>query len=600
VRLIEDLLAADERFARDPAGNWGLAGSLAGPGDGSGWAAAPLEGVPFAVVDVETVGGPSEQRRILEMAVVTVRGGKLCEQYHSLVNPLRPVSQVVAELTGITQEMADGARPAAEVLAEVWSAIGDHVFVGHNVGSDLSFLNYEALWNDLPPFGNPALDTEELAMRVLPELRRPSLNRVASSFGLVPPLRHRALADARLTARVLGELLRRLPAAAGRPLRTLGELQDWLASPLAERQQRVRRVQTALPPGTLRDLPDAPGVYTFRDAAGQALYVGKAASLRERVAQHFSGTARALRHHDGLLERTAAVAHDVVGCELDALLLESAQIRALQPPYNVQTRSRRGCPYVHLEPGPFPRAGACRQALPTGGLAFAGPYRTTQQARHTVDVLRRVFQLRSCRRRLPATRAKLRIPCLRHGQGLCPAPCADLVTEERYGILVAYAWRFVTGGREVTLAALEAHLARLDGEGAGAGWERRLLQECHTRLRRVRRDYRPVEGGLAGGDVLMAYPVADGGAVLFFVREGRLRHRLRLPTEALNPDAVATLLAGLREGPDPAPDRALLDDDQTNILLRWIYRRAGHSECIPARPDDPPEALARDVLAALA
>src|SRR5262249_52276534 len=153
------------------------------------------------------------------------------------------------------------------------------------------------------------------------------------------------------------------------------------------------------------------------DVAGQALYVGKAASLRDRVAQHFSGTARALRRHAGLLERTAAVTPEPTGCELDALLVASARIRTLQPPYTAQARSPRGRPYLRCGGGASPRASACRRPLPAPGLTYAGPYRTTQQARHTVDVLRRVFQLRSCRRRLPATRAKLRLPCLRHGQG---------------------------------------------------------------------------------------------------------------------------------------------------------------------------------------
>jgi excinuclease UvrABC nuclease subunit len=316
-----------------------------------------------------------------------------------------------------------------------------------------------------------------------------------------------------------------------------------------------------------------------------------------------------------LLERTRSVTHEVVSCELDALLLESARIRALAPPYNVQTRARRGCPFLRLEVGLFPRAGATRlvgaDAASTGGPAgldepgqpaagagwYAGPYRTTQQVRHTLETVRRVFQIRSCRRRLPATRPRLRIPCLRLGQGLCPAPCAEAVTPEQYAVLVDYAWRYVTPGREATLAALDARLAELAGAGQAAGWEHRILAECRARLRRVRREYRPLEGGLAGGTLLMTYPAAGGGAILFVVRDGKLVRRVVLDETQLAEPVLVPLIAAAIEVP-PAED-ARLDADQANILLRWIHRHTGQPECIPAGPGQSPASLAQVVRAAL-
>jgi DNA polymerase-3 subunit epsilon len=588
VRLVEELLAGDERFVRDATGAWAL----------RDWARASdtLSGTPFAVVGVETTGGRPERHRILEVAVVAVDGGEFTRQYASLVNPQRPLPGFVVARTGITQEMADEARPAEAVLPEVRAMVGDRVLVGHNVGSDLTFLNYEALWHDLPPFGNPALDTADLALRLLPRLRRPSLDRVAAAVGLAPPQRHRALAGARLTAAVLSELLGRVREVAGGDLSTVGQLQAWLRDGPADRRPRARPVTVQPPPGTLRSLPDAPGVYTFRDAAGEPLYVGKAASLQARVAQHFTGTARALRRHDGLLERTASVTHEVVACELDALLLESACIRTLQPPYNVQARSRQGCPLLRFESGPFPRAGAAPTTADEG--RFAGPYRTTQQVRHTLSVLRRVFQIRSCRRSLPATRAKLRLPCLRHGQGLCPAPCAEAVTPEQYGLLVDYAWHFVADGREAVLEALDRRLARLEGSGAGGAgteqWEYAVLAECRARLRRLRREYRPLAGGMAGGALVMSYPAAgeDAGAVLFFAREGRLTRRVLVAPEALQEDSLTRIVA---EGLSAAPS-ADLDADQANILLRWIYRHIGRPECISAGEELSAGEVARAVL----
>src|SRR5262245_57410147 len=190
VRLVEELLSADERFVAH-GGRWGL----------RDWArtADTLSGASFAVVDVETTGGRTEQHRLLEVAVVTVDGGEVSGHFESLVNPRRALPGIIVELTGITQEMVEEAPPAEAVLPAVRAMVGERILVGHNISSDLTFLNYEALWHDLPPFGNPALDTEDLALCLLPDLRRPSLARVAAALGLTPPVRHRALADARLT-----------------------------------------------------------------------------------------------------------------------------------------------------------------------------------------------------------------------------------------------------------------------------------------------------------------------------------------------------------------------------------------------------------------
>jgi excinuclease UvrABC nuclease subunit len=291
-----------------------------------------------------------------------------------------------------------------------------------------------------------------------------------------------------------------------------------------------------------------------------------------------------------------------VDCELDALLLESERIRALEPPYNVQGRTRRGLPFLRFEAGPFTRVSPAERVAGDGNL-YAGPYRTTQAVRHTIQTVRRVFQLRACRRRLPATRAAMRVPCLRLGQALCPAPCADLIQAEHYETLVQYARLFVTAGKEAALEALDARLRAMEGLDACDGWEYAMLRECRRRLVRVRQEYRPLEGGSAGGALVMAYPAADGGLVLFFVEDGRLCGRSHLPPGGGDAAAVHAALAkqlagppahGLNEegtsrrtwpgGAGAAADGTELDADQANILLRWIYQHSGQRCQTPVVP----------------
>ncbi|HEY7294675.1 MAG TPA: GIY-YIG nuclease family protein, partial [Dehalococcoidia bacterium] len=426
---------------------------------------------------------------------------------------------------------------------------------------------------------NAALDTEELAVRLLPDLKRPSLGRVATALGLAQPVRHRALADARLTAQVLLALL---PRAGAEGIDTFASLQAWLSTRLAARQERVRRVRSVLPAGALRDLPEAPGVYCFHDAQGTVLYVGKAAALRTRVAQHFSGASLAARHHEALLDRTVAVTHEVVECELDALLLESARIRALRPPYNVLERSRRGCPFLRLEAGVFPRFSAAT-AIADDGAEYFGPYRTTQDVQHLMATLRRVFQIRSCRRRLPATRPAMRLPCARLDQRLCPAPCADLITPDQYAVLVTLARSYARSGK---LAAIQAVEAAMAAPKAATTTMRPLLEEINRRLRRVRRDVFPIDGGRAGGTVLMGYPAASGGLRLFLLRDGHLLARKTVHGVG---DALAAACLG-----DPAAaerDNAL-DADQTNILLRWLHRHLGQPQVLALPASVGPAAVA--------
>lgn len=654
VGQVEQMLQADPRFVLNETGDWILAE----------WQeqTQTLSDETFAVVDVETTGGQTERHHIVEVAVVLVRAGRTAGRYASLVNPMVPLPRFVSQFNGITQEMVDEAPSIEQVLDEVRAFVGNAVIVGHNVSCDLAFLNYEAVWHGLPPFGNRALDTQELAARLLPDLRKPSLSRVAAKLGFNDPPRHRALSDAEVTAQVLLHFLQQL---AQQGVDSAESVQAWVASRLAQRQERVRNVRAVLPAGLLASLPDRAGVYFFKDAQGRVLYVGKAVSIRDRVAQHFTGSARSLRGGDGLLDQVSTVDHIAAHCELDALLLEAEHIEAHGPPYNVQEKTRRGCPFLHLEGGMFPRVTATREIAAGGGI-YAGPYRTTHAARQMQTIIRRVFQIRSCRRALPATRPQMRIPCIRLGQGLCPAPCADAVTPAQYRVLVDWAATFVQRGRDATIDALDQRIAALacpntlvrpaaltedgvsnvsdapdtpdgsptwfsPGVEVAAGspvqidqWELTILRECRSRLLRVRKEHRPIPGGLAGESLVMVFRSEMGGALLLVIQAGVMIGRVHVPEDQAfapligaylqpllmresHPEALSEArMAVAPDGPDGVdrwngqetpgrtgaggavgfqPFGAAISATQANIVLRWVYRHAGSRHLVPVEQD---------------
>ena len=194
-----------------------------------------------------------------------------------------------------------------------------------------------------------------------------------------------------------------------------------------------------------------------------------------------------------------------------------------------------------------------------------------------------LFRSRPCARILPARRALMRVPCLLHGQGICPAPCAPNISPEAYATMVGMAIRWLTDGREVTFDAIDMRLrtlgrefATVDMEGL-AGWEREWLLEVRRRLARVRTDERPVAGIARNADVYMACRLhwsVGRGFVVWHVRGGRVLHR-----RVWSPDSE--IVFGT-----PDTDRILASDPaRDTMVMRWVQRHAGLPELLVLDPD---------------
>ncbi len=189
------LLGNDSRFQVDAAGHWTLRGPRPGPS---------LSETRFAVVDVETTGGRARgEDRITEIAVVEVRGGRVVDEYQSLVNPGRSIPPMVTRITGITGPMVVDAPYFEHIAPEVQRRLRGRVFVAHNAGFDYGFVRAElhaALGE--AHLGAP-LCTVRMARGLLPRLRRRNLDELTRYFGVRIHDRHRAYGDALATARVL-------------------------------------------------------------------------------------------------------------------------------------------------------------------------------------------------------------------------------------------------------------------------------------------------------------------------------------------------------------------------------------------------------------
>lgn len=230
------LLGADPRFCVDAQGVWSLDPDLAPLG-------CALDEVGFAVVDVETTGGGREWgHRIIDIAIVEVRGGRIVDEYETLVNPGRRIPAGVVALTGITDEMVQEAPWFDHVAEEVQARLEGRVFVAHNVSFDWGFVSGELTraLGEAPKVVR--MCTLRMVRRFVPTLRHRNLDVVTRHFGVDVHARHRAHGDALATARVL---LRLLDEARGRGLDDVASLEWYLRRRSRRRGHRDPR-QTSL------------------------------------------------------------------------------------------------------------------------------------------------------------------------------------------------------------------------------------------------------------------------------------------------------------------------------------------------------------------
>lgn len=284
-------------------------------------AAGPLQG-PVACVDLETTGGMAAQHRIIEVGIVLLDGGRVTEQWSTLVHPGVRIPPMIAAFTGIDDDMVADAPTFADVRREVRRRLEGRLFVAHNARFDYGFLRAE-FRRAGEKFSAPALCTVRLSRTLYPEHRRHNLDTLIERFGLGCDARHRALGDAQV-----------LPGLFAAMERDHGSAH---VAEVIECALRETRLPPQLAPELADDLPEGPGVYLLRGEGGALIYVGKSRNLRSRVFDHFAAEHRSAKESK-LTHQVRQVEWIETGGELGALLLESKLVKQLAPTANRQLR----------------------------------------------------------------------------------------------------------------------------------------------------------------------------------------------------------------------------------------------------------------------
>jgi DNA polymerase-3 subunit epsilon len=517
----------------------------------------PLRDVTFVVLDLETTGGPPDGSGITEVGAVKVCGGEQLGEFGTLVNPGVPIPPFITVLTGITEAMVLPAPMIDSVLPALLEFLDGSVFVAHNAPYDSGFLKAACAQHGYA-WPNPRiLDTAALARRVLADDEVPNhkLATLATYFKAGTRPVHRALDDARATVDVLHALIGRL---GSHKIFTLDEAIEFMKA-LSPAQRAKRHLA--------QNLPDAPGVYIFRDARGRPLYVGTSTSISTRVRSYFTASETRKRISEMLhvAERVEAIecAHS-----LEAEVRELRLIAAHKPPYNRRSKYPERAAWLKLTAEAYPRLSLVGRVRADGG-AYLGPFGSRIAAEMAAAAVQEVTHLRQCTRKLSPRKASP--ACALAELGRCAAPCELSITVDEYAHRCAQPFRAAVEGDPGALVT--SLLARIDRLAGAQRYEdaARLRARLVALLRAAIRMQRLV--ALTSIDeIIAARQEPKGGWELAVVRYGRLAAAGTAKPGTPPRDTLAILLASaetVRPGPGPTPSATA---EESERILNWLER----------------------------
>ena len=207
----------------------------------------------------------------------------------------------------------------------------------------------------------------------------------------------------------------------------------------------------------VKQFPSSPGVYLMKDTRGVIIYVGKAASLKNRVRSYFSGNANLDPKTQRMVARIADIDFFITGSEEEALILELNLIKRHSPHYNIRLKDDKNFPYLKIDlKEDWPRLQIARRNEADGGRYF-GPYASAKSIRRALKVVKKIFPFRPCSRNLARPLSR---PCLEHDLLNCPAPCTGAISREEYAFIIKQLILFLEGKQEKVVRQLEADMKR--------------------------------------------------------------------------------------------------------------------------------------------
>ena len=270
----------------------------------------------------------------------------------------------------------------------------------------------------------------------------------------------------------------------------------------------------------LKKLPGRPGVYIMHDEKDNIIYVGKAVSLKNRVRQYFQSSRNKGVKIEQMVTHIRRFEYIVTDSELEALVLECNLIKEHRPKYNTMLMDDKTYPFIKVTTNEaFPRVILSRRMLKDKARYF-GPFTSAQAVRDTIDLIHKLFHVRSCSRSLPKDIGKER-PCLNYHIKQCDAPCQGYISQEEYGKSISEVIRFLNGNYDGILKELEE---KMNEASENLEFERAIeYRELIGSVKKVAQKQKITDSSGEDRDVLaVASGEEDAVVQVFFIRGGRL------------------------------------------------------------------------------
>lgn len=329
----------------------------------------------------------------------------------------------------------------------------------------------------------------------------------------------------------------------------------------------------------LKKLPGKPGVYLMHDEKDEIIYVGKAISLKNRVRQYFQSSRNKGPKIEQMVTRIARFEYIVTDSELEALVLECNLIKEHRPKYNTMLMDDKTYPYIKVTVREaYPRVLFSRQ-MKKDKSKYYGPYTSAGAVKDTIELIRKIYKIRTCNRNLPKDVGKER-PCLNYHIKQCDAPCQGYISEEAYGEKIRKVTEFLNGNFDPVIKELEEKMAE-----ASENLEFEQAIEYRELIGSVKQIAQKQKISNSDGEdkdiIAMAVDGEDAVVQVFFVREGRLIGRdhfyLRIAPQEKTSEVLGSFVKQFYAGTPFIPRELMLQTEieDMEVISQWLSGKKG-------------------------
>ena len=339
----------------------------------------------------------------------------------------------------------------------------------------------------------------------------------------------------------------------------------------------------------LKKLPSKPGVYLMHDERDAIIYVGKAISLKNRVRQYFQSSRNKGVKIEQMVTHIARFEYIITDSELEALVLECNLIKEHRPKYNTMLMDDKAYPFIKVTvQEDFPRVLFARQMY-KDKAKYYGPYTSAAAVKDTIDLIHKLYGIRTCNRQLPKMQGKER-PCLNYHIHQCPAPCQGYISKEEYGESVKKALHFLNGNYAPILKELEEKMQQAAEE---MEFEKAIeYRELLGSVKKIAQKQKITNSDMEDKDVIaMAKDREDAVVQVFFIRDGRLIGRdhfcLHIAADDKKEEILAAFVKQFYAGTPYIPREIMMQYEigEAEVIESWLSERKGQKVhiCVPKK-----------------